>query len=103
MREVMMRVTRIGRVSEPGRWRALRVGAAALAANSIDRGWIRLAGLTPPMPWLTCLTAVRNQRILIAYQARQDDNQRRATAGLPPRTRKRRRALARTSAAPAPP
>jgi hypothetical protein len=73
------------------------------AANSIDRGWTRLAGLTPLMLWLTCLTAVRNQRILIAYHARQDDNQRRATAGLPPRTRKRRRALARTSAGPAPP
>jgi hypothetical protein len=73
------------------------------AANSIDRGWCRLAGLTPLMLWLTCLTAVRNQRILIAYQARQDDNQRRAAAGLPPRTRKRRRALAGASAGPAPP
>ncbi len=73
------------------------------AANSIGRGWIRLAGLTPLMLWLTCLTAVRNQRILIACQDRQDDNQRRATAGLPPRTRKRRRALAGTSAGPAPP
>jgi hypothetical protein len=73
------------------------------AANNIDRGWIRLAGLTPLMLWLTCLTTVRNQRILIAYQARQHHNQRRAAAGLPPRTRKRRRALAGTSAGPAPP
>ena len=73
------------------------------AVNSIDRGWIRLTGLTPLMLWLACLTAVRNQRILIAWQARQDDNQRRAAAGLPPRTRKRRRALAGTSTGPAPP
>jgi hypothetical protein len=73
------------------------------AASSIDRGWIRLAGLTPLMLWLTCLTAVRNQRILHTWQARQDDNQRRAAAGLPPRTRKRHRAPAGTSAGPAPP
>jgi hypothetical protein len=73
------------------------------AANSTDRGWIRLTGITPLMLWLTCLTAVRNQRILIARQARQDHNQRRAAAGLPPHTRKRRRALTSTSAGPAPP
>jgi hypothetical protein len=53
------------------------------------------------MLWLACLTAVRNQRTLAAYQARQHDSQRRAAAGLPPRLRKRRRALAGT--APAPP
>ena len=44
------------------------------AVNSIDRSWIRLTGLTPLMLWLTCLIAVRNQRTLIAYHARQDDN-----------------------------
>ena len=37
------------------------------------------------------LHAVRNQRILADWDARQADNQRRAAAGLPPRTRKRRR------------
>jgi hypothetical protein len=47
---------------------------------------------------LACLTAVRNQRTLAAYHLREQDNNRRATAGLPPRTRKRRRALAGTSA-----
>jgi len=31
-----MRVTRIGRGSGPGRWRALRVSAAALAAMAYD-------------------------------------------------------------------
>jgi hypothetical protein len=50
------------------------------------------------MLWLTCLTAVRNQRTLAAYHQREKDNDRRAAAGLPPRTRKRRRALAGTSA-----
>ena len=43
------------------------------------------------MLWLTCLLAVRNQRILDAWTARQDDNARRAAVGLPPRTRRRRR------------
>ena len=61
------------------------------ATTNIARGWIRLMGLTPLMLWLACALAVRNQRILTAWQARQDDNARRAAAGLPPRTRKRRR------------
>jgi hypothetical protein len=43
------------------------------------------------MLWLTCLLAVRNQRILDAWNARQEDNARRAAAGLPPKTRRRRR------------
>jgi hypothetical protein len=64
------------------------------ATASINRGWCRLMGLTPLMLWLTCLTAVRNQRTLAACQARQDDSQRRAAAGQPPRIRKQRRALA---------
>ena len=61
------------------------------ASNNIARGWSRLMGLTPLMLWLACLLAVRNQRILTAWTARQDDNARRAAAGLPPRTRRRRR------------
>jgi hypothetical protein len=56
------------------------------ASNNIARGWTRLMRLTPIMLWLTCLLAVRNQRILTAWDARQDDNARRAAAGLPPRT-----------------
>ena len=48
-------------------------------------------GLTPLALWLAALHAVRNQRILTAWNARQADNQRRAAAGLPPKTRKRRR------------
>ena len=61
------------------------------ASNNIARGWCRLMGLAPLTLWLACLLAVRNQRILIAWTARQDDNARRAAAGLPPRTRRRRR------------
>jgi hypothetical protein len=73
------------------------------ATNNIARGWTQLTGLTPIMLWLTCLLAVRNQRILTAWDARQADNARRAAAGLPPKTRHRRRkTLARLTAA-APP
>ena len=61
------------------------------ASNNIARGWTRLTGLAPIMLWLACLLAVRNQRILTAWDARQDDNARRAAAGLPPKTRRRRR------------
>jgi hypothetical protein len=58
-------------------------------------------GLTPLMLWLACALTIRNQRILTAYDTRQADNQRRAAAGLPPKTRKRRRTtLAQLAAAP---
>ena len=53
------------------------------------------------MLWIACLLAIRNQRILDSYQARQHDDARRAAASLPPRTRKRRRtSLAALAAAP---
>ena len=61
------------------------------ASNNIARGWTRLMGLAPLMLWPACLLAVRNQRILTAWDVRQADNARRAAAGLPPRTRRRRR------------
>ena len=67
------------------------------ATNTISRGWCRLMGLTPTALWLACLHAIRNQRILRAWDARQAENQRRAAAGLPPRTRKRRRKTTLTS------
>jgi hypothetical protein len=71
------------------------------ASNNIARGWIRLMGLTPLTLWIACLLAVRNQRILDPYNARQQDNARRAAAGLPPHTRKRRRtSLAQLTAGP---
>jgi hypothetical protein len=74
------------------------------ASNNIARGWCRLMGLTPLMLCLACLLIIRNQRILIAWTARQDDNARRAAAGLQPRTRRRRRkTIASLTTAGAPP
>jgi len=61
------------------------------ATNDIARGWCRLMGLAPLTLFTAALLIVRNQRILNAWNARQEDNQRRAAAGLPPKTRKRRR------------
>ncbi|MGA2829772.1 MAG: hypothetical protein ABSF03_27095 [Streptosporangiaceae bacterium] len=61
------------------------------ATNDISRGWCRLMGLTPLTLFTVTLLIVRNQRILTAWDARQADNARRAAAGLPPKTRKRRR------------
>ena len=61
------------------------------ATTTIARGWCRLTGLTPLALWLACLLTVRNQRILNAWARRQADNNKRTAAGLPPKTRKRRR------------
>jgi hypothetical protein len=61
------------------------------ATNDITRGWCRLMGLAPLMLFTTTLLIVRNQRILDAWNTRQQDNARRAAEGLPPRTRRRRR------------
>ena len=61
------------------------------ASNNIARGWCRLMGLAPLMLFTTTLLIARNQRILNGWNARQQDNARRAAAGLPPKTRKRRR------------
>ena len=72
------------------------------ATNDISRGWCRLMGLTPLMLTSTCLLIVRNQRIHAAWNARQEQDARRAAAGLPPKTRKRRRKTLTTLAA-APP
>jgi hypothetical protein len=71
------------------------------ATTSIARGWIRLMGLTPLTLWLACALVIRNQRILATFEARQQDDARRAAAGLPPRSRKRRRtSLAELAGAP---
>ena len=61
------------------------------ATNDISRGWCRLMGLAPLMLSITTLLAVRNQRILHAWNTRQQENARRAAKGLPPKTRRRRR------------
>jgi len=54
------------------------------ASNTISRGWCRLTGLTPLMLFTTALLTVRNQRILTAWNARQEDHARRAAKGQPP-------------------
>src|SRR5690242_200809 len=69
------------------------------ASNDIRRGWCRLMGLAPLMLFTATLLVVRNQRILNAWNARQEENQRRAAKGLPPRTRRRRRKTLTTLAA----
>jgi hypothetical protein len=61
------------------------------ATNNISRGWCRLTGPTPLMLFAVTLLIARNQRILAAWNARQENNQRRAAKGLPPKTRRRRR------------
>jgi hypothetical protein len=61
------------------------------ATNNTARGWCRLMSLTPLMLFTTTLLIARNQRILTAWDARQQDNARRAARGLPPKTRRRRR------------
>ena len=61
------------------------------ASNDISRGWCRLMGLAPLMLFTVTLLIVRNQRILTAWDTRQEENARRAAKGLPPKTRRRRR------------
>jgi hypothetical protein len=61
------------------------------ATNDTTRGWCRIMGLAPRMLFTTCTAITRNQRITTAWDRRQEDNARRTAAGLPPRTRRRRR------------
>ena len=63
------------------------------ATNDISRGWCRLMGLAPLTLFTATLLVVRNQRILNAWNTRQEENQRRAANDLPPRTRRRRRKI----------
>jgi hypothetical protein len=90
------------RISYRRRTAAERLNAAIkdTAVNSIDQGWIRLTGVTPLMLWLACLMAVRNQRALHAFQARQEHHARAASSGRQPRARKRRREPSGTAARP---
>lgn len=61
------------------------------ASNTTARGWCRLMGTAPLMLFTAVLLVVRNQRILGAWNAREEENARRGAQGKPPRTRKRRR------------
>ncbi len=73
------------------------------AANDISRGWCRLMGLAPLLLFTTALLIVRNQRILHAWNTRQQETERRAAKGLPPKTRRRRRKTRTALTATAPP
>jgi hypothetical protein len=73
------------------------------AASDIARGWCRLMGLTPLMLFTAVLLVARNQRVLAAWEARQEENTRRAAKGLPPKTRRRRRKTLTALTAAAPP
>ena len=55
------------------------------------------------MLFAVTLLIVRNQRILHAWNARQEDNARRAAKGLPPKARRRRRKTLAALTAAAPP
>ena len=61
------------------------------ATNDISRGWCRLMGLAPLMLFTATLLVVRNQRILNAWNTRQEPAPR--PNGLPPRTRRRHRKI----------
>jgi hypothetical protein len=73
------------------------------ATSDISRGWCRLMGLAPLMLFTTVLLATRNQRILATWDARQEENARRAATGLPPRARRRRRKTLTALTATSPP
>jgi hypothetical protein len=73
------------------------------AASTIARGWCRLMGLAPLTLFTAVLLAVRNQRILTAWNTRQEENARRAARGLPPKTRRRRRKTLTAPTAAGPP
>ena len=73
------------------------------AAGTTARGWCRLTGLAPLTLFTVTLLTVRNQRILAAWNARQEETARRAARGMPPKTRRRRRKTLTTLTAAAPP
>jgi hypothetical protein len=54
------------------------------ATNDISRGWCRLMGLAPLMLFTTSLLVVHNQRILHAWNARQEQKARACRASLKP-------------------
>jgi hypothetical protein len=61
------------------------------ASNDLSRGWCRLNGLTGIALFAACVFIARNLRVADSFAARQAEDQRRTTRGLPPKLRKRRR------------
>jgi hypothetical protein len=61
------------------------------ASNDMTRGWCRVTGVTAiSLFTLTCFVA-RNKRILDSFETKEKEDERRHLAGLPPKTRRRRR------------
>ncbi len=61
------------------------------ASTDTTRGWCRVMGLPAVTLMLVCAVVVRNFRVIDAFEERQLERERRAKAGLPPKTRRRRR------------
>lgn len=61
------------------------------ATIDVARGWCRVMGLAPMSLFVACALVVRNLAVADAFDARRADDERRARAGLPRRTRRRRR------------
>ncbi|MGZ8666955.1 MAG: hypothetical protein ACXWZM_07585 [Solirubrobacterales bacterium] len=64
------------------------------ATNDISRGWCRLAGLAPIALFAASVFVARNLRVADAFAARQAEEERRVSRGLPPKRRRRRRQTA---------
>jgi len=74
------------------------------ATVDVAKGWCQVMGLVTPSPFLAAALVVRNLALVDAFEARQVENARRRVAGLPPKTRRRRRTgLAELAGANAPP
>ena len=74
------------------------------ATIDVDKGWCRVMGLVTPSLFLAIALVVRNLALVDAFEARQAENARRRAAGLPAKTRRRRRkSLAEVAGANAPP
>ena len=86
----------------PGRsWRASYARRSAVersnsrikdpATVDVEKGWCRVMGLAPMSLFLACALVVRNLAVADAFDRRQAQDMRRVKAGLPRRTRRRRR------------
>lgn len=74
------------------------------ATVNIERGWCRMVGVVPLSLMIVCALVVTNLAVIDAFDARRAENEQRAAAGLPIKTRKRRRkTLADLMVANAPP
>jgi hypothetical protein len=61
------------------------------ATTDVARGWCRVMGLAPMSLFVACALVVRNLAVADAFDLRRGEDERRARAGLPRRTRRRRR------------